>query len=128
MEGTSIAQAQKIQSFTDLVAWREAHKLSIAVYNVTKKFPKEEIYGLVSQLRRAALSVSSNIAEGFSRRSKREKLQFYSTALSSLREVQSQLLYARDVDVLPRGDFLSLTEQTVLASKLLNGLIKRLSP
>lgn len=127
MEGTSTQQAQKIQSFTDLVAWREAHKLSITIYNETKGFPKEELYGLVSQLRRAALSVLSNIAEGFSRHSPKEKIQFYSIALSSLREVQSQLLYARDIGLLPKDNFPSLAEQAILISKLVNGLIKKLS-
>ncbi|MDD5751254.1 MAG: four helix bundle protein [Candidatus Peribacteraceae bacterium] len=128
MEGIPNVQAGKIQSFTDLVAWREAHALSIAVYKMTKKFPKEELYGLVNQLRRASLSVSSNIAEGFSKRSQKEKIQFYSIALSSLREVQSQLLYARDVGLLTGEDFVPLTERAILVSKLLNGLIKKLSP
>ena len=127
MEGTSTEPAQKIRSFMDLVAWREAHKLSVMIYRATKKFPREEIYGLVSQLRRVGLSVPSNIAEGFSRQSRKEKIQFYSIALSSLREVHSQLLYARDVDVLSLDDFSSLEAQITFVSKLLNGLIKKLS-
>ncbi|MEI7463170.1 MAG: four helix bundle protein [Candidatus Taylorbacteria bacterium] len=56
-----------IQNFTDLNAWKEAHKLAIEIYSVTKKFPKEELFGLTSQMRRAAVSVTSNIAEGFGR-------------------------------------------------------------
>ena len=67
----------KIQSFTDLEVWKQAHKLVIEIYRVTKKFPKEERYSLVDQMRRAAISITSNIAEGFSRQGKKEKLQFY---------------------------------------------------
>jgi len=64
---------KNIKTFTDLVVWQEAHELVLAIYKITKNFPKEEMYGLVSQMRRAVISVTSNIAEGFSRRSYKEK-------------------------------------------------------
>lgn len=115
----------KIKSFTDLNAWREAHNLVIMIYKITKSFPKEEQFGLVSQLRRAAVSITSNIAEGFSRSSYKEKLQFYSMALGSLTEVQNQLLVAKDIGYLSKSQFNFLAEQSVVASKLLNGLIKK---
>ena len=67
---------EKIKSFTDLVAWQIAHKLIITTYKLTKKFPKEEMFGLTNQMRRATISVSSNIAEGFTRRSYIEKTDF----------------------------------------------------
>ncbi|KKR76512.1 MAG: hypothetical protein UU21_C0008G0019 [Candidatus Levybacteria bacterium GW2011_GWA2_40_8] len=86
----------KIQSFTDLEVWKQAHKLVIEIYRVTKKFPKEERYSLVDQMRRAAISITSNIAEGFSRQGKKEKLQFYFMARGSLTELQNQLLVARN--------------------------------
>ena len=117
--------SDKIKSFTDLDTWKEAHKLVIAVYKITQKFPKEEIFGLTSQLRRAAVSVTSNIAEGFSRKSYSEKIQFYFTALGSLTEVQNQLLVAKDVDYIDKKNFDLLANQTVIVSKLLNGLIKK---
>ena len=85
----------KIKSFTDLTAWKEGHKLVLLIYKLTKKFPKEESYGLTDQIRRCSVSITSNIAEGFSRKSQKEKLQFYHMSLGSL-----------------------------LVSKLLNGLIK----
>ncbi|MBP8591078.1 four helix bundle protein [Candidatus Shapirobacteria bacterium] len=115
---------QKIKSFTDLVAWQEAHKLAILIYKVTKNFPKEEIYGLTNQIRRAVISISSNIAEGFSRQSRLEKRQFYYQALGSLTELQNQLLLAKDVGYLSEDNFQEIANQTVTVSKLINSLIK----
>lgn len=114
----------KIESFTDLNAWKEAHKFVLMIYKLTKLFPKEEMFGLTSQIRRAAVSIVSNIAEGFSRRSYADKGQFYAIALGSLTEVQSQILVARDLDYLSKEDFNKVANQTVIVSKLLNGLIK----
>lgn len=116
---------QKIQSFTDLDTWKEAHKLVLMIYKTTKEFPKEEIFGLVSQMRRAAVSVTSNIAEGFSRFSYKEKIQFYSMALGSLTELQNQLLISRDVGYLSKDDFESVFQQSVSVQKLLNAFIKK---
>lgn len=113
-----------VQSFTGLHAWREAHKLVIEIYKLTKQFPKEEIFGITNQLRRAGVSITSNIAEGFSRKSYHEKLQFYSTSLGSLTEVQNQLLISRDVAYMTKEKFQEIAEQTVIVSKLMNGLIK----
>lgn len=124
MQESPTSQRKKIQSFTDLVAWREAHKLVIAIYEVTKSFPKEEMFGLTNQLRRAAVSITSNIAEGFGKRTTREKTQFYSTSLGSLHEVQNQLLIFRDIRILSSENFDRLAAQTVTVSKLINGLIK----
>jgi four helix bundle protein len=115
----------KIQSFTDLNAWQEAHSLVLGIYELTKKFPKEEQFGLTNQIRRAVVSITSNIAEGFSRRSYKEKSQFYSMALGSLTEVQNQLLIARDILYVTRNEFSLLAEKTVIVSKLLNGLIRK---
>ena len=116
---------EKIRSFTGLRAWEEAHKLVIMIYTTTKKFPKEELLGLTSQVRRASVSISSNIAEGFSRNFPKEKRMFYSHALASLTEVQNQLLIARDIQYLSEAEFKTLADQTILTSKLLNGLKKK---
>ena len=118
-------ESRKIKSFTDLTTWKLGHQLVLEVYRVTKKFPKEEIFALTSQLRRAAVSFISNIAEDFSRFSYKEKSQFYSTALGSLTEIQNQLLIARDVGYLPISDFNKLASQSVEVSRLTNGLIKK---
>jgi len=116
---------KKIQSFTDLEVWQEAHKLVLLIYRATRDFPKEELFGLISQLKRAVVSITSNIAEGFSRFSYKEKIQFYSIALDSLTEIQNQLLIARDIGYLNKDDFDSLSEQSVSAHKLLNAFIKK---
>lgn len=118
--------ADKIRSFTDLIAWKEAHKLSIQIYRITDKFPDKEIFSLVSQMRRCSISISSNIAEGFSRQSKKEKIQFFYTAKGSLTELQNQLLLSRDVGYISREEFNKLAEATVLVDKLIVGLIKSL--
>jgi four helix bundle protein len=113
-----------IKSFTQLDAWKEGHNLVLMIYQLTKSFPKEEMFGLISQLRRAVVSITSNIAEGFSRRSYKEKLQFYSMALGSVTEVQNQLIVARDVEYLSKKQFDKVAEQAIKVHKIINGLIK----
>lgn len=114
----------KIKTFTDLIAWQEGHKLAIMVYKKTKLFPKEDLYGLTSQVRRNVVSVTNNIAEGFSRQTKKEKKQFYYMALGSVTELQNQLLLARDISYLPEKDFSKIAKQTILVRKLVISLIK----
>ncbi|OIP58659.1 MAG: four helix bundle protein [Candidatus Moranbacteria bacterium CG_4_10_14_3_um_filter_44_15] len=118
---------QKIQSFTDLVTWQEGHKLVLDIYKSTKSFPKEEMFGLTNQIRRAVVSITSNIAEGFNRKSIKDKTHFYVMAHGSVAEVQNQLLIARDVQYLEKSEFSQIANQTVLVHKLLTGLIKSLS-
>jgi len=115
---------QKILSFTDLDAWKQAHQLVLAIYSITKQFPKEEIYALSNQMQRAALSISSNLAEGFSRQTKKEKQQFYFMSKGSLTEIQNQLSVARDLGYIPNNIFQDVGKQTVIVHKLLNGLLK----
>src|SRR3989344_3686390 len=98
-------ESGKIKSFTDLNAWKEGHQLVLMIYKKTKLFPKEELFGLVSQMRRCVVSITSNLAEGFSRQSYKEKLQFYSMALGSVTELQNQLLVSRDVGYLSQQTF-----------------------
>ena len=112
-----------IKSFTDLVAWQKAHALVVDIYTSTRGFPKEEVFALTSQLRRAAVSITSNIAEGFGRRTKADRAHFYDTARASLAEVQSQLLVARDVNYMSRAEFAILAEKSIECHKLLTGLI-----
>ncbi len=115
----------KITSFTKLDAWMKGHGLVLKIYRATKMFPRDEIFGLVSQMRRCSVSITSNVAEGFSRFSYKEKVQFYSMSLGSVTELQNQLLIARDVRYLPVEDFTRIAEKTIVVSKLINGLIKK---
>ncbi|MEK7547217.1 MAG: four helix bundle protein [Patescibacteria group bacterium] len=115
----------KIKDFKDLNSWQEAHKLVIMVYETTKIFPREEIFGLVSQMRRAAISVTSNIAEGFGRQGYKEKIQFYYLAQGSLIELKNQILAAKDIGYMKSGDYEELMGQADSAHKLLQGLIKK---
>ncbi len=114
----------KISSFTDLEAWKIGHQLVLAVYQITQNLPNSEKYALIDQMRRCVVSITSNIAEGFSRQTNKEKLQFYHMAKGSLTELQNQLLIARDVSYISRKDFDILAQQTIQVSRLLTGLIK----
>lgn len=116
---------EKITKFTQLDAWKTGHQLVINMYKVTKNFPKEETFALTNQIQRCVVSITSNIAEGFSRQSYKEKLQFYSMSLGSLTELQNQLLIARDVGYLANEKFQELAILTVTVHKIVNGLIKK---
>ena len=113
-----------IKSFTDLNAWKEAHTLVLGIYQETKLFPKEELFGLTSQMRRSAVSITSNVAEGFARKSSKEKAQFYFISLASLSELQSQMLIARDIGYMNKEKMNKLAEKSNHVSKLIRGLIK----
>ncbi len=116
----------KIKSFTDLHAWQKGHQLVLDIYKITKQFPSEERFGLSDQMRRCAVSITSNIAEGFSRKGTKEKLQFYYMSLGSVTELQNQLLISRDIGYIKNVEFQKLAEKTVEVSKLINGLIRSL--
>jgi len=122
MQNYEIGGSNKIKSFTDLNAHKEAHKLVLLIYKITKEFPKEERFCLIDQIRRAAVSIVSNIAEGFSRNTIKDKCQFYSLALGSLSELQSQLLIARDLKYLTNQIFNQIAQQSIIVRKLISGL------
>jgi four helix bundle protein len=113
----------KIQNFTDLVAWKQSHLLVLEIYKILRLFPRYELHALTDQMRRCVISITSNVAEGFSRQGKKEKLQFYYMSKGSLTELQNQLLIARDVGYIDNITFQKLAKQTIEASKLITGLI-----
>ncbi len=117
-------------SFRDLLAWQKAMVLVTEVYRVTDSFPSREMYGLTNQVRRSAVSVPSNIAEGKGRLSKREFVQFLATARGSLCEMQTQLEIARNLGYLEAEIFQHLDAQSREVGRIINGLIKavRVSP
>ena len=115
---------QPLQIFKDLEAWKVGHEIVLRIYQYTKNFPKEERYGLISQMRRCAVSITSNLAEGFGRRSFREKAQFYAIAQGSVVELQNQLLISRDVGYLSSAIYADLEPSMIRLHKMVNGLIK----
>ena len=115
----------KIKQFCDLLAWQEAHKFVLAVYKVTRDFPKEEMFGITNQMRRASISVTSNIAEGFGRQTMKEKVYFYYLAQGSLTELKNQLIAARDIGYLTVTSYEDTVEQANRAHRLLQGLISK---
>ena len=118
-------QDNKIEEFTDLHSWKNAHDLVLCIYILTKKFPDSERFGLISQIQRASVSITSNIAEGFGRNSYREKVQFYYQAHGSLTEVKNQLILSRDLNYINSIDFNLAIEKLIVSQKLLRGLIKK---
>jgi len=115
---------EKIKDFYDLDAWKKAHKFVLEVYNITRKFPKEELYGITSQLRRAAFSITANIAEGFSRYHYNDKIRFYHNARGSVSEIQNFLFLAKDLSFLIDKEFKYLFDFGEEINKLINGLIR----
>ena len=115
---------KKITSFTDLKAWQQAHRLTLAVYKSSKDFPPFEQFGLTNQMRRASVSIESNIAEGFGRQTKKEKNQFYYHAKGSLLELKSQLFLARDLDYMNKEVSEEIINSANFTHAILEGLIK----
>ena len=114
--------------YGDLKAWQKAMDFAESVYSVTKEFPREELYGLTSQLRRAGVSVPSNIAEGWGRKSRNEYRHHLGIARGSLLEAETQVLLAGRLGYVPSVEIAPLLDQTAEVARLLNGLIKALDP
>ncbi len=115
---------KKIEHFTDAEAWKHGHKLVIKIYKKTKKFPKEELFGLTSQLNRAAISITANIAEGLGRYSYKERIRFFYMSRGSLFEVENFIILARDLGYLSEDEYNILKIQIVETRKTLNGFIR----
>ena len=112
----------KVKSYRDLETWQQGMALVMEVYRVTKIFPKEELFGLTSQLRRAAVSIPSNIAEGQGRTSTKEFLHHLAIAYGSLCEAETQLLIGRQLEYLNQRDYGDIAELTARVGRLINGL------
>ena len=110
-------------AYRDLIAWRKATDLALEIYRATQKFPKDEFYGLTSQMRRAAVSVASNIAEGKGRYSRKEFAQFLYRARGSLLELETQLFIAKELHYLEPLQFRRMEDRTKDVGRILNGLI-----
>jgi four helix bundle protein len=108
-------------------AWREATNLAVKIYQVTKNFPKEEVFGITSQLRRASISISSNIAEGAGRKSKKDFKQFVHMASGSLNEVENLLYICSRLDLIMAASHKELQELVEKVGRLIGGLLKYLN-
>jgi four helix bundle protein len=113
-----------INNFYELDAWKNSHKLVLDVYKITKNFPKDELYGIISQLRRAVSSITANIAEGFARYHFKDKTRFYYQSRGSSAEVQNFLMLARDLEYISAKDCEELVLKAKEATQLINGLIR----
>lgn len=118
------AEDTKIRKFTDLKVWQEGRKLAKAIYRVTSLYPSVEQYGLVSQMKRAVVSVTSNIAEGFKRDTMPDKIHFYVMAHGSLTELQNQVILSNDLQFLDQRSYDDLVTMTDRVDRLLTGLIR----
>ena len=116
------------QSYRDLVAWKKAMELVTEIYELTRKFPREELYGLTNQLRRAAVSVPSNIAEGQARFSQKEFHHFLSHSRGSLVEIETQILISRNLGYAHPKECENILDATAELGKILNGLIAAIKP
>jgi len=117
------AERTPAKSFRDLIVWRKAHDLALAVYRFTGSFPRQETYGLSSQMRRAAVSIPANIAEGFRKRGRADKARFMNTAEASLEESRYYLILAQDLGYGETGKLMTALEEV---SRLLNAYARAL--
>ena len=117
-----------MKGFKELKVWRKAHEMTIAVYDTTRTFPRDELYGLTSQLRRSAASIGANIAEGCGRRSDGEMARFLQIARGSASEVEYHILLARDLHYLREDQFGELSCQADELQRMLTALIQRFRP
>ena len=116
----------EIKTFKDLKVWQKAYSLVLEVYKASKNFPSEERFGLTSQIRRAAVAIPSNIAEGYARRYLKQYIQFLYIAYGSGAEIETQLMLAKDLGYLKEEKFKELIEKYYEIERMLMGLIKAL--
>jgi four helix bundle protein len=112
---------EKAKNFTDLIVWQKAHEFVLWVYKITDDFPKSELYGLTSQFRRAAVSIAANLAEGFAKKGKADKLRYYNIAEGSIHECKYYLILGKDLGYITNIEKENLLEEI---AKLLGGYIK----
>ena len=108
-----------MRDFHKLIIWQRSHQLALSVYSISKLFPKDELFGLTSQIRRAVSSIPTNIAEGCGRASNKDFAHFLQIAIGSAAEVEYELLLAHDLDYINDNDYQTLTEETVAVRKMI---------
>ncbi|HCR35921.1 four helix bundle protein [Candidatus Woesebacteria bacterium GWC2_33_12] len=113
------------KTYRELIVWQKSYKLSLLIYEQTSRFPKSEIYSLTSQVRRAVVSIPSNIAEGYCRYSKKEYIQFLQIAYGSGAELETQVLLAKDLKYISEKDYYEMSDLLLEVMKMLNSLIAK---
>jgi len=113
-------------SFVDLRMWQKSHDFVLATYKITELFPKQELFGLVSQIRRASVSIPANIAEGYRRKGKADKLRFFNISQGSLEECRYYLILSKDLNYISEEQYSDLKNKLEDASKSLNSYCKKL--
>lgn len=121
-----MVDSSKINQFEDLRVWQESQAWAVSVYRTTKSFPKDEIYGITSQIRRAVSSISANISEGFGRKSVKDKLHFYVIAYGSCLETKNFLYLSQKLDYISQNELDELILQGITVQKLLNAFMRPL--
>jgi len=114
-----------MKDFHDLKIWQRSHKLTLALYKATNPFPKSEMYGLTSQIRRCSASIPANIAEGCGRNGDLELARFFQIALGSASELEYHLLLASDLDLLAGSEYKNLSKEVVEVKRMLAGFITK---
>lgn len=114
----------KLKDFYQLKTWKQSHTLVLQIYKITESFPQKEQYSLTDQIRRAASSITANIAEGFGRYHYPDKIRFFHQARGSIKELQSFLILAQDLKYIDKNTTKSIWELTKTSEKLINGLIR----
>ena len=115
-----------VKDFHELKVWQKAHQLTLAVYRITAAFPREELYGLTSQLRRAGSSIAANLAEGRGRNGDMEFARFCSMAMGSASELEYHLLLAKDLKLLKAADYQELDQRATELKRMLTALMQKL--
>jgi len=115
-----------MKDFRQLKVWEKSHQLALAVYKATKEFPKEELYGLTSQIRRASMSIPTNIAEGCGRHTDADFARFLQMAMGSASETEYQLILAHDLDFLSNNSYEQLHNEAEEVKRMLASLLKTL--
>jgi four helix bundle protein len=125
--GSEKSRGDAMKDFRQLSVWQKSHELTLAIYKLTRSFPREEMYGLTTQIRRACSSIPANIAEGCGKDGDAELARYCGIARGSASELEYHLLLARDLKLLQADNYAQISERVVELKRMLTGLIQKLS-
>lgn len=118
---------EKTKTFKELIVWQKSHKLVLEIYKVTRSYPKEEVYSLTNQIRRASVSIAANIAEGYKKKTKASKLNFLNISEGSLEEVKYYIILSKDLEFISEKEFNQLESITEEVGRLISGYSSAIS-